>query len=279
MKGVLHLLSRAPVLGVLLFLSVCVSGDVPSPGNATTSPRQNASRTDLTNVSSSVSETTSLMGTITNPQVHSSQYTASSSGPEITSMPVATRINLKTTTKTTTATTTPMSANIFANKACAPALMVSGGLILVCFVFLTSTLLLAWKVCQLNRRIKTLGSNDDLVSNCEYYVGTAKKNKSKSETGAKETTLLMADLQQTQEEKKNGAAKEDGKKVNEDGQKEEEKKAGDAAPSDEASESNATEKTENPSSSKPEEAVADSKSPDAAAASPSKGKEEAKDGP
>ncbi|XP_029956949.1 cell wall protein DAN4-like [Salarias fasciatus] len=275
MKGVLHLLSCGRVLGVFLFLSVCISVDGnerAEMGSATTRADESASQTDL----SSVSEATSLMDSTTDPQVPSSQHTSPSAGPVTTKIPTTTRTTPKTTITTTTTTT---AASVFTDKTCVPALMVSGGLILVCFIFLMSTLLLAWRVCHLNRRIKALSSNDNMVSNCEYYVGTAKKDKSKTETEAEETTLLMADLQQTEGEKRNGAAKEDGEKVNQDGQKEEEKKAGDAAPSDEASAADET-PTENSTSSKPQEQAAGTKSASAAAAaSPSEGKEEAKDGP
>ncbi|XP_029304209.1 uncharacterized protein LOC115019032 [Cottoperca gobio] len=116
-------------------------------------------------------------------------------------------------------------------------LMVTGGLIIACAILLFTTLLLIWKVCKLSRRIKMLSSNADLISTSEYWVGTAKRNKSASEKEDKETTVLMSDIIQTQEDIGNGTTKEEGKKVNEGGQKGEEnkKEAGDPAKSEEAS--------------------------------------------
>ncbi len=107
-------------------------------------------------------------------------------------------------------------------------LMVTGGLIIGCAILLVSTVLLAWKVCRLSRRLNALSSGE-LISTSEYWTGSAKKNKSKSEAEPNETAVLMADLSQTQEE--TGAAKEEAGKVNGDGQMGEEnkKEAGNAA--------------------------------------------------
>lgn len=118
-----------------------------------------------------------------------------------------------------------------------------------------------------------MSSNGDLISNSEYWMGTARKNKSKLEAEAKETSLLMADLSQTQGEMSNGTAKEDGGKVNEDGPMGEEKKVGDK--SEEASTAPVT-AAENSSSSQPGEEAANSQSTKAAAASSSEGAEEPK---
>lgn len=158
---------------------------------------------------------------------------------------------------------------MFYSKECLPVFMVTGGLIIACAILLVSTLMLAWKVCQLSRHIKALSSNADLISNTEYWIGTAKMNKSKSETEPRETCVLMADLGQSQEETGNGATKEEGGTVNGDNKKEE----GDAANSEEASSTPA----ENSSSSKPQEEATNSQPTKAVAAPTSEGTEEPKD--
>ncbi|XP_020485918.2 uncharacterized protein [Labrus bergylta] len=97
---------------------------------------------------------------------------------------------------------------------CRQVLMASGGLIILCVILLLSVFFLAWKVCRLSRRIKELSSNADLISTSEYWMESAKKNKSKSETEPKETTVLMSDMSQTKEERANGTTEEEGEKEN-----------------------------------------------------------------
>lgn len=123
-----------------------------------------------------------------------------------------------------------------------------------------------------------LSSNADLISTTEYWLETAKKNKSKAETEAKETTVLMADLGQTQEDVGNGTAKEEGGKVNEDGQtgEEDKKEVGDAADAEEASAAPVT-VADSSSSSKPQEEAPEPESTKAAAASSAEGTEEPKE--
>lgn len=156
--------------------------------------------------------------------------------------------------------------------------MVAGGLFIACIILLVSTLLLACKVCQLSRQIKALSSNSDLISTSAYWTGTAKKNKGKSETEAQETCILMADLNQMQEEKSNGTTNKEGRKVNEDGKigEEDEKEVGDAANTEDASTTPAA-VAENSSSAKPQEEATDSQSTKAVAASSSEETEEPKD--
>ncbi|XP_035522542.1 uncharacterized protein LOC118331605 [Morone saxatilis] len=173
--------------------------------------------------------------------------------------------------------TTPNTNNTFFSRDCLPVLMVTGGLILACTILLVSTLLLAWKVCHLSRRIKALSSNADLISNPEYFMGTDKKNKSKpEETEAKETSVLMSDISQSQEERGNGTTKEEGEKVNEDEKMGEEKKkeVEDTANGEEAS---TTPVAESSSPPKPQEEATDSQPTPAVAASTSEGTEESKD--
>lgn len=144
---------------------------------------------------------------------------------------------------------------------------------IACTILLVSTLLLVCKVCQLSRRIKALSSNVDLISSSEQWEGTGKKDKNKSEAEPKETTVLMTEISQTQEEVGNGTTTEEGGKVNEDGQTEEDKKEeGDASNSEEASPTPAA-AAENSSTSKPQE---EEPTKDVAA-SASEGTEEAKD--
>lgn len=272
MKSVHRLLSSGRVLGVFLLLSMCVTGDMAAQEKPTTP----ASMSDLI-TNGNVSEATNLTATTTVSQDPTRDYSFISHDGKTTGRPITGRTSSKASTTSTTATTTNAPTGFLTNKACTPVLMVSGGLILACFIFLMSMLLLACKVCQLNRRIKTLRRNDELISNSDFWMGTAKKNKSKSETEAKETTVLLTGLQQTQEEEKNGAVKEDGEKINKDGQMEDEKKVGDASPSNEASEEIVT--AAKSSSSKMEEKVADSKSTSVEAASPSEGAEQTQGGP
>ncbi|XP_051258024.1 uncharacterized protein LOC127364475 [Dicentrarchus labrax] len=173
--------------------------------------------------------------------------------------------------------TTQDTKNIFFSKDCLPVLMVTGGLIIACTILLVSTLLLAWKVCHLSRRIKALSSNADLISNPEYFMGNDKKNKSKpEETEAKETSVLMSDISQSQEERGNGTTKEEGEKVNEDEKMGEEKKkeVEDTANGEEAS---TTPVAEGSSPPKPQEEATDSQPTPAVAAPTSEGTEEPKD--
>ncbi|XP_060911575.1 uncharacterized protein LOC132988285 [Labrus mixtus] len=143
-------------------------------------------------------------------------------------------------------------------------LMVSGGLIILCFILLLSVFLLAWKVCRLNRRIKELSSNADLISTSEYWMGTGKKNKSKSETEPKETTVLMSDMSQTKEERGNGTTKEEGEKENN-------TEEGDTTKSEEAAATPVAACESSPSSEPKEEAI------EATAAPSPEGTEEPKD--
>lgn len=137
--------------------------------------------------------------------------------------------------------------NIFNLRDCLPMFMVAGGLIIACTILLVSTLILAWKVCQLSCRIKALSENADLVSSTEYWMGTTMKNKSKSDTETREASMLMADVSQMQEEKE----MTEGETVKSDDQKKEVEHGGN---SEEASPTPA----EDLSSSKPQEEATDS---------------------
>lgn len=187
--------------------------------------------------------------------------------------------SITTTTRATTlcsqdpSTTTPPPSlldHLFGKMTCGPVFMVTGGLIIVCTILLVSTLLLAWKVCQLSRRIKALSCDVELVSNTEYRTENGKKNKSKSETEPKETSVLMADLSQTEEE--TATTKEEEGKVNEDGKtaEEEKKEVGDST-SGEDTPATPEAAAENSSISKPQETATDSQPAKAEEASTSEG--------
>lgn len=122
-----------------------------------------------------------------------------------------------------------------------------------------------------------LSSNADLISTNDYWMGTAKKNK---ETEAKETTVLMSDISQTQEEMGNGTTKEEGGKVKEDGQtgEEDKKEVGDTSAKSEGASATPVTVDENAASSKPQEEAIDAQSTNAVAASSSETTEEPKDG-
>lgn len=215
-----------------------------------------------------------------------SESTTNVSKPTSSELQSTTTVNtstIRTTTRTTTTTTrtptttstnpTPPTSIIeFYKQECRLLFMGSGILIIICIVFLIFILMLLYKVCQLSRRLKML-SNSDLINMSESWMGTAESNKNKPETEAKESTMLMADLSQTQDETNNGTIKEAGEKVKEDEQTREEKEAGDTANSEEASAAPAT-AAESSSSSKPEEEATDSQRDKAVEAASSEGKEE-----
>lgn len=193
-----------------------------------------------------------------------------------------------TTTTTSTSTSTATDAkNIFGleffQTECLRCLIVTAGLILACTILLISTLILACKVCQLSRHLKMLNSNIDLISTSEYKVGTAKKDKDKCEPEVNETSMLMADTSQTQEDVGNGITKEEEGKVNEDKQlgEENKKEVGGTANNGEASTGEnkkeaAVTTAENPSISQPQEDTTNSQSI-AVPASPLEAGEEPKD--
>ncbi|XP_068585598.1 uncharacterized protein [Cebidichthys violaceus] len=238
----------------LLFLLCCMllrgaAADLTSSQNPATTAQKGDStshapfQTDTTRDASSMSAT---LSPTTVSQTSNSHSTSRSPGPQPT-----------TTSTSTTTTTTPI--DMYYRKECLPVFLVAGGLIIACIILLLSTLLLMCKVCQLSNRVKMLSDNSDLISTSEYWIGTAKKSKSAPETEAKETTVLMADINQAQEDVGNGAAKEEAVKVKEDGQtgEEDKKEVGNTAKSEEASTTPVT-IVENASSSKLQEKATDS---------------------
>ncbi|XP_034033351.1 uncharacterized protein LOC117516604 [Thalassophryne amazonica] len=72
-------------------------------------------------------------------------------------------------------------------------LMVAGGLMIACVILLVSTVILALKVCQMSRRIKTSDAILIRKSECRTNAG-----ESTAETEANDTTILMNDIGQTQ---------------------------------------------------------------------------------
>lgn len=93
-------------------------------------------------------------------------------------------------------------------------LTVIGSLIILCTILLVSTVTLACKVCHLRRQVN---NNADLISNHEYWMGTAQRNGGKSETDVRESTILLSHFTQPEEEINTSAAKEDGEKEKEAG--------------------------------------------------------------
>ncbi|XP_041657883.1 uncharacterized protein LOC121519137 [Cheilinus undulatus] len=176
-----------------------------------------------------------------------------------------------------TPTTTPPDDSFFKEE-CLQVFFVSGGLIILCAILLISTLILAWKVCSLNRRIKELSNNRDLVCTSEYWM-EAGKDKNKSETQPSETTVLMSDLSQNKEETGNGTTKEEGEKAKKDEQTGEESKSKEDGAPTKSEEAAATPApvSESSTSSKPQEEAGQSKAADTAAAASSEGTGEAKD--
>lgn len=83
---------------------------------------------------------------------------------------------------------------------------------LACTVLLLSTLVLAWKVCLLSKRVSALSSNADLISQTERRQGTTVKKSSLSEAEPMEGSALMADHlhegKEGTEEEEEGTTKE-----------------------------------------------------------------------
>ncbi|XP_053703774.1 uncharacterized protein LOC128748806 [Synchiropus splendidus] len=133
------------------------------------------------------------------------------------------------TTQSTSGRTTDCSAPSQSSyrQQCLPLLMLNGGLILATVILLISTVLLTWKVCHLNRRIKTLSSDADLISNCEYWMGSSQRRKHKTAAVATDNVLLLDQFRQPQEEVSNDVVKEEN--VPEVEQKREQKKESDEA--------------------------------------------------
>lgn len=174
-------------------------------------------------------------------------------------------------------TTTPPDDSFF-KRECLQVFFVSGGLIILCAILLISTLILAWKVCSLHRRIKELSNNGDLVCTSEYWM-EAGKDKNKSEQQPNETTVLMSDLSQNKEQIGDSTTKEEEEKMNKDEQTGEESKSKEDEATTKSEEAAATPApvSESSASSKPQEEAEQSKATDAAAAAPSEGTGEAKD--
>lgn len=279
----------------LLFLLCCIevlgkqhcSADITSGVTETEDeeyiPSDEHSSTDFTSATSGSFETSTVMITQTVFPISSSP--SASPSPGLSHPKVTTTTAPTTTTRTTAPAPTSPLHTLFFKKECLTLYMVAGGLIIACTILLISTFMLSWKVCRLNRHIKMLSSNSDLISTSEYWLGTAKKSKSNSGTQARETTVLMSDIGQTQEEAPaEVATKEEGEKVKEEGQKGEENKeeAADGASVEKASAGEDKKETpaaaaENSSSSKPQEEPSDNKPTTAEAGTPSEGTQEPKD--
>lgn len=167
-----------------------------------------------------------------------------------TSLPAIT--STETSSSSATIATTTATPSIINVKGCLPVLLLTGGLIICCTILLISTLMLTCRVCHLSRRIKALrSSNDDLISNSDYWTGTAKRNKGKSEKPEdKEASVLLGDVSQVQEE--TDATREDNGTAS--GDKKEE--AGEGASATAAEESSSTKPQEEAADGQPTEAEA-----------------------
>lgn len=169
-------------------------------------------------------------------------------------LPVGTSLATRTrTSASATASTTPSTTPGFINvKECLPILLVTGGLIICCTILLISTLILTCHVCHLSRQIKALSSSDDdLISNLDYWTGTAKRNKDKSEKPEdKEASVLLGDISQAQDEM--DATKEENGTAS--GDKKEE--AGEGASATSAEESSSTKPQEEAADGQPTETEA-----------------------
>lgn len=112
---------------------------------------------------------------------------------------------------------------------CIPLVILTGSLILICLILLLSTSMLTCKVYQMSKRIRMLGS--DFAKQME----SDGKYKGNLETEAKETSMLLTDLNETRKKVDHSVPKEEDVKVCENGEKGEGKQeAEEAAKSEEA---------------------------------------------
>ncbi|XP_034539344.1 uncharacterized protein LOC117812578 [Notolabrus celidotus] len=236
----------------ILCAPLCGANDVGNATSAFSTGSPESSPANQTSNPSSMSGTISTAKVLLTSPVSKSQSLPSSATPKPNTVPNA--LSFK--------------------KECLYVYMVTGGLIILSFFLLLSTLLLACRVCHLNKRIKELSSNADLISISEYRIGTAKTDKSEPEKEPEETTVLMSDLSQNKEEMGNGTTKEEG----ENGQTGQDSKTedGDKNKSEEAAATPAA-VAESSSPSKGPEETNESPSAEATAASKSEGTGEPKD--
>lgn len=186
------------------------------------------------------------------PSVETSLPTSTSTSTSI-SISGSTSTSTRTSGSISATTTKTDSTSKFINvKECLPVLLLTGGLIICCTILLISTLILTCHVFHLSRRIKALSSSDDdLISNSDYWTGTAKRNKGKSEKpGDIEASVLLGDVSQAQDEtaatrEENGTASEDIKE-----------EAGEEASATAAEESSSTKPQEETAEGQPTEAEA-----------------------
>lgn len=132
-------------------------------------------------------------------------------------------------TTTTTATTPTTTSSILTTLLQNPKLILIYAVsILVCAILLISTLALTLKVCQLRRRLKTIGSDS------ECWMGMDKTKKPDSQPEAKESCSLLIEDGKTNQEIDDSAKKDEGGKVSKDLQNGDEKKVEGAKESEEA---------------------------------------------
>ncbi|XP_030217167.1 mucin-5AC [Gadus morhua] len=93
-----------------------------------------------------------------------------------------------TTAKPTTATT---ERCMFPRTQGRVVLMVAGALTVACVGLLVTTALLTWKLCQRRREAEP---DSDLISNSEFWMGSARRNKAKPPP-ANDTCLLLGHLE------------------------------------------------------------------------------------
>ncbi|XP_077360980.1 uncharacterized protein LOC144006147 [Festucalex cinctus] len=198
---------KAPAIRPLLFGIIILRALMCEAQNNSTSdlrtPKENASVSAISPGQSSRAVTTQLTSAV---------GSTSKSNPSPDSTP--------------SSTASPVGVSDTSNK-CIALVMLTGGLILVCFVLLLSTLMLTCKVCQMSKRIGMLASEPAKRTESDG------KYKSNSETEAKENSMLLTDLSQTQEQVDHRGPEEESVKVRENGEKGEGKEK-EAAESEEA---------------------------------------------
>ncbi|XP_013992942.1 uncharacterized protein [Salmo salar] len=128
----------------------------------------------------------------------------------------------------TSPTSSPCPSCLLDKEVATILLMVTGGLVVLCTILLVSTVVLSCQVCHLKRQPRISSrptrSNVDLVSGTGYW-GTGQRTKEKPDSEPSETSLMMAELKQTQEGENGKTDKGQGKhEMAKDTPKKEEKK-------------------------------------------------------
>ncbi|CAL8281688.1 unnamed protein product [Arctogadus glacialis] len=176
------------------------SGDPPAdppdedPDSSPSDPSpSDSSPSDLTTQEDpSVSNNTSDgPGSSPTPEYNATDDPTSPPSPVSPSHAPTTTTPTTTTTTTTRTTTTTTEGCMFPRTQGRVVLMVAGALTVACVGLLVTTALLTWKLC---RRRREAEPDSDLISNSEFWMGSARRDKARRPP-AKDTCLLLGLLE------------------------------------------------------------------------------------